>query len=387
MPWKSNISWDGDTKNTIVYKVDLKNDSINHKSLVTVREGQAAIFCVKGRMADVFLPGRYTLETGKIPILSKLLNLPFGFKNTILADIYFVNTHQWTNQPWGTRSPISVRDKDFGTVEIRGNGIYSFKVDDPYIFMQELSGSHPSFRTNEITDMLRTKVVSGITQAVGQSKIDFFDLAGNILEVAKVAREVVQEQFKAIGVQLVNINVNEFTMPPEIKEAVDRQRSMNIARSTMDVEMARAQMDVLKTAAGNPGAGGSMGAMMGAGMGMGMGMGMGNMMGNMMGGMGQGMPGAGMGGPMGAGGMGIGATPGQPMMACPNCQKQLPATAKFCSGCGQPTGESCGKCKAALKPGAKFCAECGTPAGAACAKCGAALKSGAKFCAECGTPT
>ena len=129
------IEWTDDTRNTIVYKVDMKGNVIKKGSALTVREGQVAVFCDKGRMADVFLPGFYKLDTDSLPVITKLLSWKYGFETPFKSDVYFVNTHRFTNQKWGTSNPIMVRDADYGAVRVRGYGTYSFRVKDAFVFM------------------------------------------------------------------------------------------------------------------------------------------------------------------------------------------------------------------------------------------------------------
>jgi len=362
-----NIEWKSPSKNIIVHKLDLKNDYISKGSVLTVREGQAAIFCHKGKMADVFLPGFYKLDTHSIPVLTKMMSWKYGFENPFKSDVYFVATQQFTNYKWGTVNPILVRDKDFGAVQVRGFGTYSFKVDDPFIFMQELSGAHSTFRTEEITDYLRSKVVMAVTDAIGESKIPILDMAGNVMELSRVVEDAMQPDFNKLGVRLTKFNFENFSLPDDIQKALNERTIMGMKRETLDVHMTLAQADALKAAAANPGAGNMMGPMMG----MGMGVGMGNMMGNMMGQQMQNMP----------GGLGGGAQ----KLPCAKCGAKLTPGAKFCYECGAPTGESCPKCKASVKPGAKFCPECGTSLQVTCPKCGASVSAGTKFCPDCGS--
>ena len=140
-----NIEWTIDDQETIIQKFEMGKDQINKGSALTVREGQAAIFIYKGKLADVYLPGFYKLDTDNMPILTKLMSWKYGFQTPFKADIYFVSTKLFTNQKWGTANPIIVRDEEFGAVRIRSYGTYSFKVDDPYIFMQNISGTCSSY--------------------------------------------------------------------------------------------------------------------------------------------------------------------------------------------------------------------------------------------------
>ena len=269
-----NIEWTDDSKNTIVYKVDMKNDYISKGSVLTVRDSQAAVFAHKGKMADVFLPGFYKLDTDSIPVLTKLMSWKYGFENPFRSDVYFVSTKQFTGMKWGTANPIIIRDKDYGAVRVRGYGNYSFRVDDPFVFLQELSGTNSSFKTQDITDYLKSIVVTGISDAIGESKIPILDMAGNLLELGELVKNSMQPTFKAMGLELTKFVFENFSMPKELEEALDKNTSLGMMRGNMDAYMAMAQADALKEAAKNPG-------MAGAAMGAGMGFGMGNMFGGM----------------------------------------------------------------------------------------------------------
>ena len=358
-----NIYWEDNSNNTIVYKVDLKNDYISKGSALTVREGQVAIFCHKGKMADVFLPGFYKLDSSSIPIITKLMQWKYGFENHYRSDVYFVNTHQFTNEKWGTTNPLILRDKDYGAIRVRGYGTYSFRVDDAFVFMQEVFGTRPLFKTQDITEYLRSIIIMGLSDAIGESKIPLLDMASNLMELSADVQNKLQPDFKKLGIELVKFNFQNFSLPEELEKAFDKNASLGMMRGNWDMQMQQAQMEAMKAAAANPGAGGTMGA----GMGMGMGVGMGQMFGNMMNGA--------------MNGQGIGAT-----VACSKCGAQMKAGAKFCPECGTPAGgvSQCPKCKASVKAGAKFCPECGAALQAICPKCKAPVKAGAKFCLECG---
>ena len=353
-----NIEWTDDSKNIIVYKFDMKNDYVSKGSVLTVRDSQVAIFAHKGKMADVFLPGFYKLDTDSIPILTKLMSWKYGFENPFRSDIYFVNTRQFTGCKWGTANPIILRDADYGAVRVRGYGTYAFRVKDAYVFMQELSGTNSSFRTQDITDYIRSLVISGISDAIGESGIPVLDMAGNLLELGAAVPKAMQPAFEKMGLELTNFVFENFSLPKELEEALDKNTSLGMMRGNMDVYTRMAQADALKEAAKNPG-------MAGATMGAGLGFGMGNMFGSMM--------------------RDQGAGQQENTLVCPKCGARVSASAKFCPDCGQPMGNVCPKCGKPVKAGAKFCPECGAKLESNCPKCGKPVKAGAKFCPECGT--
>ncbi len=353
-----NIEWTDDSKNTIVYKVDMRNDYVSKGSVLTVRDSQACIFAHKGKMADVFLPGYYKLDTDSIPILTTLMSWKYGFQNPFRSDIYFVNTKQFTGFKWGTANPIIIRDKDYGAVRVRGYGSYSFRVTDPFVFMQELSGTNSSFTTQDITEYLKSVVVSGISDAIGECKIPVLDMAGNLIELGEMVQKSMQPTFNSLGLELTKFVFENFSMPKELEEALDKNATLGIMRGNLDAYTQMAQADALKEAAKNPGMAGSA---MGAGMGFGMGQAFSNMY------------------------SGAAANkPAEEKNVCPKCGAKVSAHAKFCPECGSAMGLTCPDCGAPIKQGAKFCPECGKKLTASCPKCGASVKAGAKFCPDCG---
>lgn len=332
------IEWTESDPNTIVYKVPMNGNTINRGSVLNVRESQVAVFCDKGRMADVFLPGYHKLETDSVPVLTKLMSWKYGFEKPFKSDVYFVNTHQFTNQKWGTSSPIMIRDADYGAVRVRGFGTYAFRVKDAYEFMKELSGTLPSFSTRDISDYIRSMLVMGISDAIGESRIPVLDMAGNLIELSAAVKTSLSHRFEAMGLELTGFNFESFSLPPELEKALDESTRLGMMRKNIDVYTQLAQADALKEAAKNPGVAGST---MGAGIGMGMGMGMGRMFADM---------------------SGANAAPARNGGGkhCIHCGAAISATAKFCPECGKPTSPTCPSCGAKLPAGSKFCPECGS---------------------------
>jgi membrane protease subunit (stomatin/prohibitin family) len=363
-----NIEWVDNSKNTIVHKFDFgkSKDQINKGSALTVREGQQVIFVDKGRLADVFLPGFYKLDTSNLPILTKLMSWKYGFETPFKSDIVYVVTTQFTNCKWGTVSPILLYDPTFGNIGIRGRGTFSFKVSDAGVLLRELLGSGSSYETEDSYEKLRTIVITGITDAFGSSEVPVSRFAGNLREIGKVVQKTLDEDFQEMGLTLVQFNVESFLFPEEVQKAIDENAALGARRGNWDLHTQNKQLDVAMEAAKNPGAGNSA---MGAGLGLSLGMGMGNMFSNTMG--------------QNAGG----AAPQQQQAAkvtCSKCGAANIADAKFCAGCGAPLGNVCPKCNAKVADGAKFCPSCGNSLVKVCPKCKAELKGDAKFCPQCG---
>ena len=238
---------------------------------------------------------------------------------------------------WGTSSPIMIRDADYGAVRVRGFGTYAFRVKDAYVFMKELSGTLSSFSTRDITDYIRSMLVMGISDAIGESGIPVLDMAGNLIELSAAVKKSLTPRFESMGLELTGFNFESFSLPPELEKALDESTRLGMMRKNIDVYTQIAQADALKEAAKNPGMAGSA---MGAGIGMGMGVGMGRMFAD-----------------ISAGGA---PKPAEGGKHCIHCGAALSATAKFCPECGKPVSPTCPKCGAKLPAGSKFCPECGT---------------------------
>lgn len=334
-----NIQWTDNSKNLIVYKYAMEKDQVNKGSALTVREGQVAIFVYKGKLADVFLPGFYKLDTDNMPILTKLLSWKYGFQTPFHADIYFVNTTQFTNQKWGTSNPILIRDKDYGAIRLRGFGTYSFKVDDAYVFMQNLSGTSSNFEAEEITDYLRSLVVSGISDAIGETKIPVLEMAANLQELSTIVQNKLDSDFKNIGIKLTKFNFENVSLPEELEKALDKNATLGVYRNNMDVYTQMQTLEAMKNASNNQG---TLGGAMGAGLGMHMGMNMSNMLNNNMNKLANNQQ-----------------NPNQNTKKCTNCGAEISVKSKFCSECGSKTEKFCKNCGTVLKANAKFCSECG----------------------------
>lgn len=363
------IEWLDNTGDTILYRFPVHGQEIKNGAQLIVRESQAAVFVFEGQVADVFTPGRYTIEGGNTPILSKLGAWKYGFNSPIKSEVYFVNVKQFTDMKWGTSNPIMLRDADFGIVRLRAFGAYSLRVADPAEFIKQIAGTNATFQTEDIDGQLKRSIVTEFSDALGEMKIPALDLAAQYKELGEAIRAKINEDFGSYGLEVTKFYVENISLPPEVEEAMDKRASMGAlgdAQRYMQFQAA----DALRDAAQNEGGGAGLGAGLGAGFAVG------NQMANVFGG-GQ--------APAGGGG-GAAAT-----VACPSCGKQNAAGVKFCSDCGgkmEVAKVPCVKCGAELREGAKFCSECGSSQEKAkCANCQHELAPGAKFCPECGTKT
>jgi membrane protease subunit (stomatin/prohibitin family) len=368
------IEWTDTSNSTMVYRFPVENKEIKMGAQLTVRESQAAIFVNEGTIADVYGPGRYTLTTENMPVLTKLKSWQYGFNSPFKAEVYFVNTKQFTDQKWGTANPVITRDAEFGTVRIRAFGIFAFRVNDPAVFLKEVFGTNGSFDTEGITGQLRRTIVSGFADLLGESKIPVLDLSSFYDELGHQTLEKLQSKFNIIGLQLTTLIVENISVPEEVEKAMDKRATMGIYGDLNHYTKFQAA-EALREAAQNPS-----GGMAGTGVGLGAGVTLGSVMGEA----------------LKAGFAPTVQAPTQPsqeaspeVMPCPSCKAKVSASAKFCPECGKPVSRpkvNCIKCGFEMDKNMKFCSECGAPQSReiSCKSCGTKIPDGSKFCPECG---
>ena len=263
-----SLEWVDNSTDTIVHKYPMDGRQIQYGSKLTVRASQVAVFLNKGKIADIFGPGMYTLQTSNLPIFTQLMSWGYGFKSPFYADVYFINTKQFTNQKWGTSNPITMRDKDFGTIRLRGYGNYSFKVENPEIFLKELFGTNSRFKTDDISSYLKSIIVSSISDTIAESKISALDIASNLTEFSKVATETLTETFAGLGLKLVNLVIENISFPEEVEKAIDTRSSMGVLSDSMDTFVKYQSAQAIRDAAQNQGVAG-LGTQLGTGVALG----------------------------------------------------------------------------------------------------------------------
>src|SRR5258708_28024907 len=223
------VEWTEPAQNEILaYRFPRYSNEIKMGAKLTVREGQAAVFVNEGKIADVFKPGMYTLETENMPILSTLKGWKYGFNSPFKAEVYFISTRQWTDQKWGTQNPIMMRDSEFGPVRIRAFGTYAFRVADPAMFLRELVATNPNLETFEVSGQLRNTIVSRFVDVVGHAKIPVLDLAGNYEQLSKLALEHIAPDLQSMGLTLTLFYIENISLPPEVEQALDKRTQMGV---------------------------------------------------------------------------------------------------------------------------------------------------------------
>jgi len=260
------IEWLDPSSDTMVYRFERYGNEIKYGAKLTVREGQAAVFINEGQLADVFEPGMYSLETKNLPILSTLKGWAHGFESPFKAEVYFVSTRRFTDQKWGTKNPIMLRDPEFGPIRLRAFGTYVVRVKKPDTFIKEIVGTDGHFTTSEITDQLRNVVVSRFADALGESKIAALDLAANYNELGDQLKAAIQKEMDEYGVELTKLLVENISLPPAVEEALDKRSSMGVIGNMQQFQQYQAGQ-AIGDAAKNEGAGGLAAGGLAAGLG------------------------------------------------------------------------------------------------------------------------
>ncbi|MCB1057107.1 MAG: SPFH domain-containing protein [Acidobacteria bacterium] len=267
------VEWVDDNRRTLVWRFPRYNNEIKHGAQLVVRPGQMAILVDRGQIADVFEPGMFTLNTANLPILSTLQGWKYGFESPFKAEVYFVSTRQITDLKWGTPNPVMLRDADFGPIRIRAFGTYAIKAQDPKALLTELVGTDGVFEADEVTELLRSMIVSSFADLLGEAKIAALDLAANYGELGEALRKKVQERIDdEYGLELPQLFIVNISLPEEVEKAMDTRTSMGVIG-----DMGRFQQyqmgQAMLSAAENPAGGGAS-----EGMGLGMGFAMANQM-------------------------------------------------------------------------------------------------------------
>jgi membrane protease subunit (stomatin/prohibitin family) len=300
----------------IVYRVPQDGaGEFTFGSQLIVREGQNAVFFRDGKALDVFGPGRYTLSTNNLPLISGVVGLVFGGQSPFTAEVYFVAMREFPDMKWGTAQPVVFRDKEFGMVRLRAFGTYAMRVADPQLFVQQIVGSRGAYTTGLIEDSLRGIIVNEFNDLLGSLDVSLLDLPGQSSEIAAAMRNALSDDFQRVGLDLTSFQVVAITPPEEVQRRIDERTSMAILgdpKQYLQFETAKSLGDAA-TPALNPA---QTGLELGAGLGLGQAM-----------------------------AQSIRETVSEPArleekgtQVCPHCQAVVPADARFCPNCGQRLG-------------------------------------------------
>ena len=327
------IEYKDENSKTIIKKyIRVKDDDeIKWGAKVIVREGQVAVFLKGGKFTDVLGPGTHTLSTENLPILSKIMAVPYALNSPLKADVFFVSTKQFINQNWGTKNPVIVRDKEFDIVRIRAFGNYAFRIIEPKKFMEEVYGTQRKAETSQIVDYLTSFIVEAFSVVIGELNIPVLDLAKNYREIGSKVQEKVNEKAKDIGIEFSNVLIENISLPEEVEKIIDERSSIGVVKNDFSnyskFETIQAMRDAAKQENGLAGLGASFVA----------GSEMAKDMKNEM------------------------QEKNSVKIRCLECNALNDENAKFCSNCGAKLEKVrvCPECGKKLEENAKFCSNCG----------------------------
>ena len=221
------IEWTDDSRDTLSYRYPDEDKAIKNGAQLIVRESQVVQFMYLGQFGDTFGPGKHTLTTDNIPVLTRLKSWKYGFNSPFKADLYYINTRLFTGNKWGTANPIMLRDDDLGVVRARAFGTYDVKVVDPKLFLKEVAGSDQNFRLDEFADTMRSRLVSVFSDALASAKIPVFDVATRYGELGDALLPLVNPVVGAkYGLYIASFIVENVSVPPEVEQAIDKRSSM-----------------------------------------------------------------------------------------------------------------------------------------------------------------
>jgi membrane protease subunit (stomatin/prohibitin family) len=263
------IEWVDDSRHTLLWRFPRHQNQIKYGAQLIVRPGQQAVFVRQGKIADVFEPGQYRLETRNLPILSTLAGWKYGFDSPFKAEVYFASTRQITDLKWGTPNPVVMRDPDFGSVRVRAFGTYTLKAAQPRVLLEELVGTDSEFEADEISELLRSIISAAFADVVAKSEIGLLDLASSYQDLSEEVRQLVLERIDdEYGLEVPQLYIVNISVPAEVEQALDTRSSMSVI-GDMAAFQSYQLGKAMPVAAENP-AGGLAGAGVGLGMGMAM---------------------------------------------------------------------------------------------------------------------
>ncbi|MEO8002827.1 MAG: SPFH and helix-turn-helix domain-containing protein [Arenimonas sp.] len=229
------IEWTDDSRDTLSYRFPDDDKEIKNGAQLIVRESQQVQFVAAGKYGDLFNPGKHTLSTENIPILSTILGWKYGFNSPFKCDVYYINTRLFTGNKWGTSNPVMMRDKDFGVVRLRAFGTYDFRIIDAPKFLKEIAGTDQNFRLDEFADTMRSRIISVFTDALATANVPALDVASRYTEMGDALLPIINPQVvEKYGIEITSFLLENVSVPPEVEQAIDKRSSMGVIGNLND---------------------------------------------------------------------------------------------------------------------------------------------------------
>jgi excisionase family DNA binding protein len=223
------IEWTDDSRDTLSYRFPDDDKEIKNGAQLIVRESQLVQFVAAGQYADLFGPGKHTLKTENIPVLSTILGWKYGFNSPFKCDVYYLNTRLFTGNKWGTSNPVMMRDPDFGVVRLRAFGTYDFRIVDAPKFLREVAGTDQNFRLDEFADTMRSRIVSVFTEALATAHVPALDVAQRYSEMGEALLPIINPAMVSkYGLEITSFILENVSVPPEVEQAIDKRSSMGV---------------------------------------------------------------------------------------------------------------------------------------------------------------
>ncbi len=262
------LQWTESDDGTLAWRFPMQDMEIQNGASLTVRDSQMAMFVNEGKIADVFGPGRYTLNTQTLPVLTNLQHWDKLFESPFKSDVYFFSTRGQLDQKWGTPTPVTIRDKEFGMVRLRAFGIYAYHLVDPKVFYQKVSGTRESYPRGDLEGQLRNTLIAGLSDLFAESGIPFIDMAANLDEFGRAMQGKAAAMFAEFGLALDSLVVQSISLPEELQKVLDQKIGINMIGDLQRYTQYQVANSI-PDAAKNEGGLAAMGVGLGAGVGFG----------------------------------------------------------------------------------------------------------------------
>jgi len=261
------LQWNEDGPGVLAWRYPMLDREIRNGAALTVRDTQNALFVNEGKVADLFGPGLYKLTTRTLPVLTYLQNWDKLFDSPFKSDVFFFSMRDQIDQRWGTPQPVTIRDKEFGALRIRANGVYSYRIANPGMFWTRLSGTTPQYTVTDAEGQLRAAILTSMAACLGSSDVAFLDMAANQEAFSAHLKQAIEPTFTSYGLELTTFYLQSLSLPEEVQARLDRASSMRIVGDLKQYTQFEAA-EALKEAAANPGGIAGAGAGLGAGLAM-----------------------------------------------------------------------------------------------------------------------